>query len=217
MCGEGMEAPESWAGQLLECPVCGCYIEVPGKEQMVSSILSVSEKTQTTNQSNIDNPMSYDTPEQAYVHEQMDATNEMERKHPLFIDILCYPANSSGLIHIGIFILLRIVWKVFFVLTMAFGGFWTMCVMVTFGVITYGYIYHYFASRVYDSAKGGIRAPETLTMGGEADFSQLRAQLFRIFVPIILCFGPAFIFRRIAGDANPYFWILRGSGMWFQG
>ncbi len=123
-----------------------------------------------------------------------------ERRLPWLVDILLYPATLSGII--------TIVFMVIFPFTLGFlpmaflwGGirFWGFL-----GVIGL-YLGWYLAECVYDSAKGGTRAPAVFDMG---DWGDLWSRVSYLMAVYILFGVPPVLYRVLIGRTDAILWAL---------
>jgi hypothetical protein len=122
------------------------------------------------------------------------------RRLPWLLDILLYPANLSGIITLVFMAIfpfsLRFLPVAFF-----WGGlrFWGLL-----GAIGL-YIGWYLAECVYDSAKGGTRAPTVLDMGNWDDLWSRVSYLLAVYI----LFGvPPVLYRGLTGRTDAIFWAL---------
>jgi hypothetical protein len=124
-----------------------------------------------------------------------------ERRFPWPLDILFYPFSLSGLI--------TLVVCLFFPFLLGFfpmGGYsllayrsWGITGMLSL------YLAWYLAECVYDSAKGGTRAPEILDMSGWEDLWSRVSYLLGVYI----LFGlPPVLYRLITGQMDALFWAL---------
>jgi hypothetical protein len=127
-----------------------------------------------------------------------------QRKLPWPIDILLYPANLAGLaslaIIIGVPLLLSLVlWVIPFVGLLAF------IIQVLVGL----YAAWYFAECVYDSAKGGTRAPQALDTGGTGEMWERVAYVLAVWIIFVVPMVVYFLATEGKKDA-----ILWGLVAW---
>jgi hypothetical protein len=136
-----------------------------------------------------------------------------ERGFPWLIDVFLYPANRSGLVILGIIIVLR--W--FSIIIIRNLGFAThalspmvvivvplLCISIIIRVVLYAFFYWYLCECIRDSAEGGIRAPET-THKTPGLWELL--YLMRSVVCIIIFAGPVLAYYFSAGRTDTVFWL----------
>jgi DNA-directed RNA polymerase subunit RPC12/RpoP len=214
MCEEEIKVSEDSRGKLTECPHCGCYVEVPSEK-----IPAEAEKPKTSIQLSKEESVSEKPRESPGVLEKKtpieDASPAGKRRLPWLIDIFLYPTSRGGLTTIAIIIaliilpgccisgrrivgfLLRIIWMV--------------------GV--YSYMYWYFSECVGDSAAGGLRAPEALSI------SESFGEMFQNYLRLLACyaffFGPVTFYYYACirfSHTRPnavIFWSLQTYGVFF--
>ncbi len=122
------------------------------------------------------------------------------RRLPWFLDILLYPANLSGII--------TIVFMTLFPLTLGFfpgvffwGGLRFLGPVGALGL----YLGWYLAECVYDSAKGGTRAPTVLDMGHWDDLWSRVSYLLAVY---LLFAVPPVLYRVLTSRTDAIFWAL---------
>jgi hypothetical protein len=119
------------------------------------------------------------------------------------IDILLYPANTAGLGALAIIVGIPAVMT----FLMWFGGPLAMFVGMPFFVVSILiglYTAWYFAECVYDSARGGVRAPMGLDAGGGT--SDMFSRVLNLVAVYVLFIGPAGIY---------WVWVQRFDGIFF--
>lgn len=124
-----------------------------------------------------------------------------ERRLPWFLDILLYPANLSGIIAL-VFMAILSLTPHFFPIALFWVGrrfFWG-----PLGAIGL-YIGWYLAECVYDSAKGGTRAPTVFDMG---DWDDLLSRVSYLMAVYILFALPPVLYRMLTGRTDAIFWAL---------
>ncbi len=122
------------------------------------------------------------------------------RRLPWFLDILLYPANLSGIIAIAFATILPVALG-FFPGTFFWGG---LRFLGPVGVIGL-YLGWYLAECVYDSAKGGTRAPAVLDMGNWGDLWSRVSYLLAVY---ILFAAPPALYRVLTSRTDAIFWAL---------
>jgi hypothetical protein len=134
-----------------------------------------------------------------------------QRTLPWFIDIFLYPFSLSGIIHIVIFIVtpLLIGFVVLGFLEL-FGGFMSLIVYLLFT----GYFFYYIGYCVFDSSRGGLRAPD-VTLYDSPDKSEFGSQVFLVIGTVAVCFFPAVTYYIATGRADVFFWLLSAVCIFF--
>jgi hypothetical protein len=139
---------------------------------------------------------------------------EVQRKLPWLIDVLLYPASVSGAIHLAMFLFLPpLVWAF---LRLGPMGLFFIFVPLSVGVylLLVGYMLYYICLCIFDSAKGGRRAPDitTLDIPGAGE---LISQLFLVLGAIAVCFWPAGLYYVFTKKIDLVFWVLSACGIFF--
>ena len=140
---------------------------------------------------------------------------EVERKLPWLIDVLLYPASVSGAIHLAILLFLPpLVWA--FLRGLAPMGFSFIFVPLSLGIylLLVGYMLYYIGLCIFDSAKGGRRAPDVTTLD-LPDTGEILSELFLILGAIAICFWPAGLYYVLAKKVDLAFWVLSACGIFF--
>jgi hypothetical protein len=140
---------------------------------------------------------------------------EVRRKLPWLIDVSLYPASVSGAIHLAIFLFLPpLAWV--FLSRLARAEFFFIFGPVSVGVylLLVGYMLYYICLCIFDSAKGGRRAPDITTLD-LPDTGELVCQLFLILGAIAICFWPAGLYYVFIKKTDLVFWMLSACGIFF--
>jgi phage FluMu protein Com len=123
-----------------------------------------------------------------------------ERNLPWFIDVDLYPTSTAGLTMMGIFVGVPLLMDIFvwllFRAALSFHPFLVFAVFFSYisiviNIIILLYMYWYFCECIRDSAKGGIRSPETMTATGEL------GQVFRALVTWMVFWLPPVLYSLI--------------------
>jgi hypothetical protein len=137
---------------------------------------------------------------------------EVKRKLPWLIDVFLYPTSVSGIIHLMIFwflppligtFLLR-AGDIFILIPLAIGVY----------LVLLGYMVYYIALCIFDSSKGGKRAPDVMTIDWP-DKGELVSELFLILGAIAICFWPAALYYVFTKKVDLVFWVLSSCGIFF--
>ncbi len=133
---------------------------------------------------------------------------------PRFTDVLLYPANLDGVVQIGILAfcvwLVRLVGILLATYARPYGGVLALIIYV----IVAGYVLFYIGYCIYDSSRGGRRAP-TVSLAHTPSIADLLSQLLLLLAGIAICLWPAAIYRGLTGRADGWFWVLGGTGAFF--
>jgi len=137
---------------------------------------------------------------------------EVERKLPWLIDVLLYPASVSGAIHLAIFLFLPPLVGTF--LLRALDIFILIPLAIGVYLVLLGYMFYYIGLCVFDSSKGGRRAPDVTTQD-LPNVGELICQLFLILGAIAVCFWPAGLYYVFTKKTDLVFWAFSACGIFF--
>jgi hypothetical protein len=126
-----------------------------------------------------------------------------ERNLPWPIDILLYPANMAGLTSLGVIVgaplllslLSLVLWIIPFLGLLSF---------LAQGLVAL-YAVWYFAECVYDSARGGTRAPQALDTGGTGEMWSRASYVLLVFIIFV---GPMMVYFFTVGRRDAILWAL---------
>ena len=153
-----------------------------------------------------------------------DAEMAGERNRPWFIDIWLYPLNNSGVINLGIFILVvsvlgsaNTIIPIFLTKTFEFAGLYgevlVYFICMFFGTIAFGvtifvylYMYWYFTECIRDSAEGFLRAPEASPR--EVVIMDMFWQTVNVMGSAMIFFGPFILYKSFTQRTDVIFWLL---------
>lgn len=195
MCDDAVSAPESKRGEVIECPNCGSFAEVPVKEK-VQVEPKVSYETVESSEEEF-----YDT---SMISKQPDGEYSGKRKLPWFLDVFLYPYSVSGLFNLGLFIFAPLMISLLSMLLMPMA-----CFFLVFRILVGAYFCWYIAECVSDSAIGGVRAPGVLASGSD-DLGGLVGALANLIACYLVCFLPAAIYKTNVGQQDLIYWSLVG-------
>jgi hypothetical protein len=134
-----------------------------------------------------------------------------ERTLPWFIDIFLYPFSLSGIIHLVIFIVTPLlIGLVVFRFLDIFHGVMSLIVYLLFT----GYFFYYIGYCVFDSSRGGLRAPD-VTIYDSPDKNEFWSQVFLVIGTVAVCFFPAIIYYITTERRDLVFWLLSAGGIFF--
>jgi len=239
-CGKAMKAEDSQAGRKGRCPRCKRPVVVPpvpeGELRVEPPLPSRLDSSAFEKPPDSDSAQDGVGDKQAQIMNLLGQSSIMaepepppERKHPWLLDIFLYPMSLPGLIMLGMITIGPpvVTWFgegwvrfcLFLLGPLSRTVYWIgpLLAMVISGIL-YLYFYWYLAECIRDSALGGIRAPETLQVGG--DLWEMFCQTMRLAGGYIVSFGPAsgYIGYTIYAQLEPnrlLLWGLLGFGALF--
>ena len=142
-----------------------------------------------------------------------DPQLEVKRKLPWIIDIFLYPLSASGMVHLAFFWLapplLGLVHK--FILSRFLIG---LIIAAFLYIMLIGYAFYYLSYCIFDSSKGGRRAPD-ISIQHTPDKSEIISQLFLILACIAVCFWPIAVYHLLTKRTDLIFWLLSACGIFF--
>jgi len=139
---------------------------------------------------------------------------EVNRKLPWFIDVLLYPASLHGIIQIGIFFFLSLLIGLLGWFASLFLRHYGPVIILFLHILLIGYIAFYFGYCIFDSSKGGRRAPD-IRAEHIPDKEDFISQLFLMLGCVAICFWPVGIYYAFARRTDSNFWALAGCGGFF--
>jgi DNA-directed RNA polymerase subunit RPC12/RpoP len=236
-CGKKISVHEKHAGKKGKCPKCRNVLIVPklqnsscSPEQSVPkdkqqgskytdydlSLLDVPQKDGTSNEATDRYSGSEGAAEDSQELAEQSAIEEIEpvngSKLPWIIDVFLYPTNASGIIHLMIFwfllpligpFLLRAT-DIFILIPLAIGVY----------LIFLGYMVYYIGLCVFDSSKGGRRAPDITNLDRPGK-GELVSGLFLMLGAIAICFWPVALYYVLTKRIDLVFWVLSACGVFF--
>jgi len=235
-CGFQIAVPDTNAGKTDRCPNCAGIIIVPGKEspdtlkrQINSADLETDSRNSVYDLTLLDVPpkskitdhqvVQINGHEKAAESQQELTMKESEsisqRRLPWLIDFLLYPMSTSGMIILGIVVVLRFLLR-FAVLLLGglaiqnalflipFGAAWIIGILVR--IVLYLYLYWYLCECIRDSAEGGTRAPETI--GHNPGLGEMLGQAIKTVGSFLLFLGPVFLYYLKIGRTDSIFYRL---------
>jgi DNA-directed RNA polymerase subunit RPC12/RpoP len=124
------------------------------------------------------------------------------RRLPWFLDILLYPASLSGVIALVLMVLFPLFLRLLPIpMVFLWGGLRFLGPVAALGL----YLGWYLAECVYDSAKGGTRAPAVFDMGDWSDWWSRVSYLAAVYI----LFGlPPVLYWMLMGRTDVIFWAL---------
>ncbi|MHC4439966.1 MAG: hypothetical protein ACYS3S_21625, partial [Planctomycetota bacterium] len=242
-CGLRTSFPETHAGKTDKCPNCASIIVIPGTGSPDKATRqNRSAEPEAGARSSIYDLTLLDVPpkskitvhpvvqangcEKAAESKQEPTAKESEsisqRRLPWLIDFLLYPASISGMIILGIVVVLRFllrftVWLLgglsirspLFLIP--FGMAWIIGILVR--IVLYLYLYWYLCECIRDSAEGGTRAPETI--GNNPGLGEMLGQAIKTVGCFLLFLGPAFLYQLKTGQTDSIFYRLAAYAAFF--
>ena len=220
-CGRKLKVPQTRAGRKGRCPACKGEVTVPQSPAPESAAaqdiqLIPADAAKARSEASLDQPLPEYTAEdreEARREERRLLTRlgieplpeyTGERKLPWPIDILLYPANMAGLtslaVIVGIPLLLGLL--SFVLVVIPFAGLLFLVVQVLVGL----YAAWYFAECVYESARGGTRAPQALDSGGTGEMWSRVSYILAVWIIFVL---PMVVyFLATGGRKDTILWAL---------
>ncbi len=219
-CGHKLTVPDTQVGKQGRCPRCREVLTIPGpstKPERVpldGRLLDLPEPAEEDQ-----TETSYEDLRAAFGGRILEPEEIPERKYPWIVDIFLYPLNTAALtillICVGGPFFLRVVSKFCLVMMTQVQMMlipWLVSMMIHWAafIVLVLYLIWYVFQAMRDSARGGIRAPNTgaLTPG----FAELFWEFFRLFVAALYCMAPALLYLIYGGSIDTIFWTLYGIG-----
>ncbi len=194
----------------MECPHCHNYTAVPSTETPTQEVTIPIEPTPVDKSEEYFEQMQKD--QGADLHEPEPLA---KRKLPWILDIFLYPTNKAGLTTLAIIIfvpmLINIVANRMNASVVRFPPMLVLAVPFSFigfiiNLLLSLYLYWYFCECIRDSARGGIRAPETLA--NTPGLGDLLWQWLRTIGCLAVFAAPTLIYYGYARQIDPVFWAL---------
>jgi len=240
-CGQRISVTQIHAGRKGKCPKCKQIVVIPqilpatpanpqeyfrasDDDYLADENTELRLKREPLIQAETGNKTYSDYSNVSGTHERYikpDATEEQPvRKLPWLLDIFLYPTSMSGLINLGTFWILPVL---FGLLARIFP---VPCVYLLVNLAITAYMYYYFIECIRDSATGGIRAPENIA--NMPDLWEAISQMLNIVGMVIIIWGPVagyYMYRILwlsgAADidydprTDAIFWALLAYGVFF--
>ncbi len=234
-CGQKFNVPEGSAGKSGRCPKCKNIVFIPEAQKSAPvskqdsssepkdgprysafdlTLLEVPQIGEALEKRTGESGKATEPPDKiAQSSERYEEESVPGRKFPWPIDIFLYPANRSGLVILGVIIVIR--W--FSIIVIRSLGFATpalspmvvivvplLCISILVRIVLYVFFYWYLCECIRDSAEGGIRAPETIhkTPG----FWEL-LWLMRSVVCFVIFVAPSLAYYFSTRRIDTVFWI----------
>lgn len=214
-CGHEIHISDSYQGKLLVCPHCANNVET-----------EPPENTENELQAPVQEHIGEDTDELSFEqrlrlsgeYREAEPEGGSDRKLPWPMDIFLYPTSPSGLVTIGVLVIIPLIVQFLMIFVAGALRHYAGILLLIFYIMLYGYMFQYFVECIRDSAAGGLRAPETMTMMVNA------GDLFWEFLKLLACYavflGPLSFYKGymkyIETEPNSIvFWSLWAYGIFF--
>lgn len=148
------------------------------------------------------------------VIEEPRLASEVERKLPWFVDIFLYPLNISGLIHLVVFLCAPIF--ISLIHRFILGYIWPVgeLIVAILYLLFVGYVLYYLSWCVFDSTKGGLRAPD-MTIQSSPAKEELLGWVGILLACTAVCFWPVAVYYILTGKTDFLYWLLTAAGLLF--
>jgi hypothetical protein len=145
-----------------------------------------------------------------------------KQKLPWLVSAFVYPASTSGLVHIAVFVFLpRIVSLIVNLLASAIGpilregtGYIIIFLTVPFYILFYSYVTYYTCYRINDSGKGNMRASD-VPISDTFIASDFISEVVLLFGCAAICFWPPPVYYMLTKQTDLWFWVLSLCGGFF--
>ena len=234
-CGQHIRVPKTVAGKKGRCPKCKRVVIVP---QLLTASEPVTAKSDTAK---ADDPLSFSDLllQQPTQHKsdtapppdmQKDEQYEMlrqsaglsslqespppKRENPWFVDIFLYPANTYGMIFLGIAALLPLILQLLIILLVLLVGIFAVFFIILniiIDVVLAMFVFWFLAECIRDSASGNLRVPDTIAE--TPGLAEMGLRILRLTACFALCAVPAFYYHRHTQRTDLPFWLLLGTGI----
>lgn len=219
-CGRKLTADDAQAGREARCPQCKGVVTIPKISAHNADLLDLTGPVAPAP------AMEADRSDAAYTHLSSAFGGRLakpedipERKLPWFIDIFLYPLNRAGLmtllVCVGVPLVLQAVTKFLGILTLAFRPaivFWVLLLVLFWGSMGVFLLYMnwYACECIRDSARGQIRAADTICM--TPGVFEIVGNGLLLAAAVVATGGPAIIYYNQTRRADAVFWGLCGAG-----
>ncbi len=200
-CGCKISVKDEYAGKKGKCPKCKNILIIPEKNNDFAFMEKPGELKLQEKQENHPTTIEDTTEYYHYPSEHISGPEyDGRRKLPWFIDIFLYPMSSSGLMHIAIFVIVPLISG--FLLLLGF--------FIRIGIFLY--MGWYFTECVRDSAKGGVRAPESFAF---LSIGEMWEQVQHIVGVYLIYLTPALFYKLYTNRSDVIFVVLLITGTFF--
>jgi DNA-directed RNA polymerase subunit RPC12/RpoP len=214
-CGQEIQVPESSRGKLIECPHCGSRVEAPVEQIPAEGPEAPAQKRRE----DVVDGLSLEERQLLDGEIRVDHGEQTrDRKLPWLVDIFLYPTTASGMIHMGVFVIVPILIGLLNRFVLSYARHYGVIVSAILYIFLIGYMFYYFVECIRDSAAGGVRAPELL--GSTLGKDEMIEQYITLFACYAFFFGPTTFYRGYvhfsnAQINNAIFWPLLAYGAFF--
>jgi len=224
-CGRKLTVADAHAGRRGKCPHCGhaVHIPQPGEAQPVKppcpEDLELAPAPSQRDHAFLDLPREalQGTSEDGSGLSAAEAAADAEGAGNASAetpagpaDVLLYPTNADGLVHMVVLALALWGAELFAVLIAPFLGFYSAIFVVILKVLIVGYIIFYLGYSVYDSSRGGRRAP-SIALAPPLDRGELFSQILLLLASIAICFWPAAVYYGLARRVDVWTVLLAAA------
>jgi hypothetical protein len=235
-CGFEINFHDVHTDETMKCPNCASIVAAPGIGSAGSvTIQNSSAEPKTDSLNSVYDLTLLDVPpkskitdhpvvqahdyEKAAESQQEPTTKESEsisqRRLPWLIDFLLYPTSASGMIILGIVVILRFLLRFAALLLgglsirnplflIPFGMAWIVSILVR--IVLYLYLYWYLCECIRDSATGGTRAPDIISHN--PGFGEMLLQMIKTTGCFLLFLGPVFLYLLKANQTDTVIYRL---------
>jgi len=202
-------APERLVGKTGRCPRCNSTVQILADPDQID-LVRPKEELRLKDQPS--EAQDYRQPKPPWDQDPQDQAQSPQtvsgRIYPWPLDILLYPANTPGLINIGIFWALDLLARLFSLfrmpLLLLLGGRWAYLLVDAFLV-------YYLAECVRDSTTGQTRAVDNIA--SPPGVWDAMVQIYRVIGALALTLGPAALYELILQRLDTTFFVLIGLGI----
>lgn len=129
-------------------------------------------------------------------------------KLPWFLDVLLYPLNLAGVIHL-VSLWLLVSW--FCPVVMDYLGLGTEFVPFVY-TLPVAYVVYYLAECIRDSAGGARRAPDFWMSPGDSSRWDCLSQFVQVVGCVAVCFWPVSVYYIVRERSDEVYWLLLAGG-----
>jgi len=224
MCEADIDVSQSCAGQIVECPQCGCYAQSPEEETKFESglpVLNDSHQTDAFNKRGSENNAFVEQMRTCHPNNRTNKEETPQWRLPWFIDLFLYPASASGLSILAIILFTPLIFElILFCLAQVLGPFRIMlmplgiCFLIADFIIA-AYMFWYFGVCVQASSRGKRRAPGILNKDSDAGGGSMVNQMLRIIFCVLIFLAPSLGYYYNTKQTDSIFFSLLGGGAFF--
>ena len=218
--------PEKHAGKKGRCPKCKGVVHIPKSPTV--NLRQRQDQVKAIKASSIDpayesallempprEESSNDVPKHISHIGQIESPvlREPDERSALpgWVDILLYPLNTAGIIHL---IFLWLLVFLFCPSVMAYLGLGQEYIPVVY-ILPIAYVLYYFTECLRDSAAGHYRAPDFGLRPAMPDRWECVSELFIVLGSIALCFWPVAVYYVFTERVDWIYWLLLAWGVFF--